>query len=159
MSKAKRDSLTSEAFVERNRFADSIPSLNIYYIRIHDPWHSLTIRMKFGDGITFQFEPGRPMNPMNASGPFIYILQLNLSMILNKLYVQHEDILKPVDAYRLQLLHPLSVIGNSVHEEKDDRVHTLKDCFDRGHCFLFDIRFGSRFKLNAPGRTLSSIRY
>jgi hypothetical protein len=157
MLKQKRDSNTPDVYIERTRFADSNLQLRVYYIRIHDVTNSVTMKMKFGDGITFQFEPARQMNRINPYGPFIYAVNLNLLMSKDKLYVQHEPSLRLVNAYRLQMSYPVPVLGHCVFDEKDDRVHTLKDCFDKQYCFLFDIRFSSKFKLNAPGRILSNI--
>lgn len=157
MSQQKRDGNIPEIPIERNRFPDRSLSVRVYYLRIHDLNDNLTMRMKFDDGITFQFVQGR-MNSINTFGPFIYAVDLNLLMNMDKLYVQDDSSLKLVHAFMLQMLYPVPVWGHCVHEEKDNGVHTLKDCFDKRYCFLFNIRFSSRFKLTARGRTLSSIQ-
>ena len=155
MSAKKDDYNVKNRLLRIDSRASEGHSLRLYYVRMHEVTDEVKLKIDFGNKIHFIFEHRKQMDRRSSFSPFIYILDLLLQMDNEILYVQHEGRMKPIGEYRLEMLRP-SIYGpvDITHTEKGSEGHSLKDCFDGKHCFLFNIRFSSRFTTYAPGKNL-----
>ena len=136
---------------------DQITLLHVHYVRMHDESDELTLAMKFSDGSSIPVDRPCRICQTTSFGPFIYIFDLDVRMGNEKLYIELENGWKELSEYRLEMSYFRALSGQHKLEETGSEGHSLKDYFHMQHCFLFGIRFGSRFSFFIPGKSLRKI--
>lgn len=145
--------------IARNPLIDRNLPIRLYYVRIHDESDQLTLRMQCEGGMKLQFNRGIPMNRMMTYGPFIYTLDLVLYMHDANLFVQYEDVYRPMNTYSLKIVCPAVLYRSYTFEESENRRHSLQNCFDQQHHFILGTQFTSQSNFPVPGNILSSIEH
>ena len=126
--------------------------LRVFYVRIHHKTDQLRPRMKFNEEKKLPFDEEEALVPTEGLGPFIYRLRLTLQMSNEQLFVLHNNHEKSGCKYNLEMHNAKSWTSAWSHDEKGDRKHSLEGYFDKGYCFMFGVRFSSKFKSHVPGR-------
>ena len=133
-------------------FNEPVVQLRVYYIRIHDENTKLTLTMKFSNNYLLPFDELQRIYHAISPSPFIYALNLSVRMTKGKLYLDCENGWKELGEYRLEMSDPGSIYGQHKLEEIASQGRSLKEYYNVQHCFLFGIRFSSRFKFPVPGK-------
>ena len=129
-----------------------VVQLRVYYMRIHDENTKLTLTMKFSNGYLLPFDEVERTYHDTSPSPFIYALNLNIRIGKGKVYLKGQQGWRLLDEYRLEMSYPGSIYGQHKLEEIASQGRSLKEYYNVQHCFLFGIRFGSRFKFPVPGK-------
>lgn len=157
MSRRKKPQNSKSAPVERTLLADEVVPLRVYYVRMHEESHELTLMMNFGDGNPLPFDEVQRLYHTSSFSPFIYTIDLDVRMGKEKLYLQYKNGQKAIGEYRLEMICPGTIYGQQKVEEKRTEGYLLHDYFNVQRCFHFGVRFNSKWKSTVPGRILQRI--
>ena len=154
MSKRKNNRNSQKVPIEHP--VDPILQLNVYYVRMHDANHELTLVMKFDDGDVIPFDGTERICDTNSLSPFIYVSDFDVRLGKGKLYLQYEEGQKALGNYRLEMSYSIPIYGQQNLEELGTESHSLVGYFHQQHCFHFGIRFSSKFNFFVPGKSLKN---
>jgi hypothetical protein len=132
-----------------NSVADETYTLRVYYMRIHEPKDELQPKMNFNNNIIFIFDKGKQLDESDPLNPFVYVCKLVFKMNEGELNVLHQDQMKPIGKYRLEVSHTGKLITIN-HEDNMER--TLDYCFKEKYHFIFNAHFDTRFTYTLPGK-------
>lgn len=155
MPRWKKNRTSRNVFNVEALLRDVVP-LRMYYVRMHDASHELTLTMKFSDYYTLSFEETR-LYDADSFSPFIYTNDLQLRKSAEKLYLQEETGQRLIDEYLLEVTCPGAIFGQQKVEERRNEGRSLIDHFNVLHYFHFGVRFNSRWRYTVPGRVLQRI--
>jgi hypothetical protein len=127
----------------------------LYTLRNTTADEKFKIKAYFNNDIKYTFNRAEAFDEKVPISPYIYRAELDLICDhQNQLCINHQNVLVPIQNYRLRLSRKIPQTDRTFRDYNDDKDRCIDNPHPIAHFFLFDVNFARNFVDGPPGKTL-----